>query len=364
MSLSQDQQNALSLERVLQAEKFGRYTALQSFIKGLVEQVCAINGIAQPRVVGEFSTGTHPAFHLSAFYKGKERDVVVKLLLAECDGESYFDRECAGYKLISGSIVKHLTPRLHASGTIESTPSCPGCSYIVVSFAKGECVNQGFLGFSIEEQRQFATQVGLALKGLHETQVGDELPLALSSQRLRTVLEANADAIVQDVKCYRKGTGSWRGLSAEASLEAADFVRKNRHLLKALNDSALLHGDPHRDHFFVKRDPSGAVELSGIIDFADAVVFDPLYDFTSIHMDLLGGDLDLLKKSMEAYGLQLDLEAKKKLLLLSLVHEFDIFERMERDRCLRPMGPLSVSLSEVSWPEFRGVVFGLQHDDC
>jgi hypothetical protein len=345
-------------------EKIGGVAALQSIINNLVMQVCDANNISQPRVVDKFCTGTHPAFHLSAWYQGKERDVVVKLLLAERDGERFFDRECAGYELISRSLVKHLTPRLLASGRIESTVSCPGCSYIIVSFAKGVCVNQGFLGFTHEEQVQFATQVGVALRGLHQTEVVVPRSPALSSRRLRTVLDANVADLLQNAPKYLSGGGGWRGLSAEASARAAEFVKDHTRLLDDLRDSALLHGDPHRDHFFVKRNSVGSVELSGIIDFADAVVFDPLYDFTSVHMDLFGGDLDLLRHAMEAYGLNLELEARRKLLLLSLVHEFDIFERVERDRVIRPMGPLRTPLSSVSWDEFRNVIFGLKEDEC
>ncbi len=365
MSLTSSQhEDSITSHGSLHGEKVGGVAALQHIITSLVTQVCAANDISHPRVVSRFSTGTHPAFHLSALYQGKERDVVVKLLLAERDGERFFDRERAGYDLISGSPVRQFTPRLLASGRIEPTSSCSGCSYIIVSFAKGVCVNQGFLSFTHDEQRQFAGQVGLVLKGLHETRVDPPLPPALSSSRLRAVLDANVADIIQNAESYRKGGGSWRGLSPQASAGAAEFVKSNAHLLSDLQDSALLHGDPHRDHFFVRRNEGGSVELSGIIDFADAVVFDPLYDFTSVHMDLLGGDLDLLQHSMQAYGLPVDVETKRRLLLLSLVHEFDIFERIEQDRVMRPMGPLSVPLSGVSWEEFSSVIFGLKEHEC
>jgi hypothetical protein len=350
-------------EATREGDRLEGVAALQNIIRGLVSQVCAIHGISQPKIVDRFATGTHPAFHLNAWYDGKERNVVVKLLLADQDGESFFARECAGYSLIGGSPVKHLTPRLLAFGALQSSESCPGCSYIIVSFAKGVCVNQGFLIFSPEEQNRFAQQVGEALRGLHGTEIRVAQSPALSSDRLRKVLEANVADILQHNAEYRAGTGSWRGLSSDASRGAAEFVRRNVEILNDLKDVALLHGDPHRDHFFVKRAETGSVELSGIIDFADAVFFDPLYDFTSVHMDLFGGDLGLLTTALQAYGIEGDAEVRKKLMFLSLIHEFDIFERIERDRVIRPIGPLSTSLANTSWEEFRSGLFGLGRDD-
>lgn len=80
----------------------------------------------------------------------------------------------------------------------------------------------------------------------------------------------------------------------------------------------LLHGDIEPDHLFVDGE-----SISGIIDFGDAKIGDPLYDFVTIRQDLATTP-ELRAAFLEGYGLDPNREDNliKRLALYAMLHEW------------------------------------------
>ena len=76
-----------------------------------------------------------------------------------------------------------------------------------------------------------------------------------------------------------------------AAVESA--IERHRDVLENLEVGRLLHGDLHRRHIYVDGDA-----LSGIIDWGDSLVGDPLYDLGRLHR----ADPDSLARILEGYG--------------------------------------------------------------
>lgn len=102
-------------------------------------------------------------------------------------------------------------------------------------------------------------------------------------------------------------------------------------LVETSRPPTLLHGDLHGDHVLIERAPTGGWEGRGIIDLSDAIAGDPAYDLVALHLDGFGGRRDLLGAAVAGLdaagaGHLVDVDPKR-LLALSLLHEFDPFER-------------------------------------
>lgn len=80
----------------------------------------------------------------------------------------------------------------------------------------------------------------------------------------------------------------------------------------------LLHGDLEPDHLFYSGD-----QVVGIIDFGDAKLGDPLYDFVTVRHDMAPTP-ELRAAFLEGYGLEPDKEEDlmKRLTLYCILHEW------------------------------------------
>ncbi len=90
---------------------------------------------------------------------------------------------------------------------------------------------------------------------------------------------------------------------------------------------ALLHGDLDGSHILVE---SG--KISGIIDFGDAKLGDPLYDFIPIHHDLFGLDRSLFAEFLKGYGIDAATEPRfrDRLITYTILHEWGFAGRLSK----------------------------------
>lgn len=64
----------------------------------------------------------------------------------------------------------------------------------------------------------------------------------------------------------------------------------------------LLHGDLNRDHILGVVREGGSFAFTGVIDFGDVKVGDPLYDLVPLHFGLFATDKTLLRVFLDTYG--------------------------------------------------------------
>lgn len=86
--------------------------------------------------------------------------------------------------------------------------------------------------------------------------------------------------------------------------------------------NVLLHADLTDDHFLLSRREDRSWFVSGIIDFGDARIGHPFYDFVVVLGEYTLGEPDLSRHLLQAYGLEMSREVQEGLLNFLLLHEF------------------------------------------
>jgi hygromycin-B 7''-O-kinase len=86
----------------------------------------------------------------------------------------------------------------------------------------------------------------------------------------------------------------------------------------------LVNGDLTEDHIFVEKDQTGKWHMSGLIDFADALIAPPAYEWVALWFGALGRDRRCWQAFMESYepGLQLDDTFRRTAMAFTFLHEF------------------------------------------
>jgi hygromycin-B 7''-O-kinase len=114
---------------------------------------------------------------------------------------------------------------------------------------------------------------------------------------------------------------AWRG-----ALEA--YVPEALALLDRPFEPVFLHADLTDDHWFV-REQDGAWHITGLIDFGDAMVGDPLYEFAAPALFLTQGQPAVQRALLRGYGLADDKETDDKetgarIRAWTLLHRFSL----------------------------------------
>lgn len=196
-----------------------------------------------------------------------------------------FTRELAAYRLISHRVPR--IPTLLASGMVEDRARWP---YLVVSRLPGEAWRD--LRPSLPRPAALAAMqtLGGVVRSTHATPlprsgvwpaandwaafVGSRLPLAGAEL-------ARATALGRDIIA-----------GIEASLAATDWFQER---------PCLVHADLTEDHLLLDgRD--GDWEMTGLIDWADAEVAVPQYDWVALWFSICRRDAGLFDAFMTGYG--------------------------------------------------------------
>jgi Ser/Thr protein kinase RdoA (MazF antagonist) len=85
----------------------------------------------------------------------------------------------------------------------------------------------------------------------------------------------------------------------------------------------FIHADLTRDHF-LGRLVDGHWSTMAVIDFGDAMLGNIYYELVALHLDLFDCDKRLLKTFLAAYSLPSDRDFVHKMMVTSLLHQFDV----------------------------------------
>lgn len=216
-----------------------------------------------------------------------------------------FVRERAVYRLLAGRVPE--MPRLLAGGVLRDRVDWP---YLVTSFCPGRDWREARADMPVEAQLAVARTLGERIGRVHRTAISpgdvwprnDAWPLFVAARlagvptALRTVLpEAVAAA-------------------AEALLRETDWFA---------GQPCLLHADLTEDHALVECQ-AGRWTLSGLLDWADAEVGDPLYEWVALYFGFCGRDVALFSAFLAGYDPAAPLPTRRQLLAYMLLHRFGL----------------------------------------
>jgi len=216
-----------------------------------------------------------------------------------------FVRERAVYRLLAGRVPE--MPRLLAGGVLRDRIDWP---YLVTSFCPGQDWREARADMPAEAQLAVARTLGARIGRVHRTAIppddtwppSDAWPrfvaarLAVLPDALRVVLPGAVAA------------------AAEALLRQTDWFAGR---------PGLLHADLTEDHVLVtERD--GRWALSGLLDWADAEVGDPLYEWVTLYFGFCGRDAAPFRAFLAGYDPAAPLPTRRQLLAYTLLHRFGL----------------------------------------
>lgn len=219
---------------------------------------------------------------------------------------AHAERERRALELIGGRLSVP-TPRILGSGRVGP------CPYVVMDALRGDHLDEVWPDLDHASRRDLAAQVGRLARELHEVPVADPGPLALDWPSF--VAEQRATAAARQRS---------RGLAGELADLVEGFLAGRRATLTAPAPLALLHTELMHDHLMVRRD-GRSFRLSGLFDFADALVGPPAYEIPSVGLFVACGDPVLFDAFFGGYGrspAQVGLASPEDVLAWALIHRY------------------------------------------
>lgn len=218
-----------------------------------------------------------------------------------------FDRERTVYRLISG-LTSHL-PRLLAQGKYHDRVDWP---YLVISRLPGRAWREARALISREAQTAVLRELGRLVRGAHDTPLSadgtwpahDSWPAFVETRLPQAIVDLRAGAalparVIQEI---------------ETALEASDWFAE---------PPRLLNADLTEDHLLVGQ-RGGQWRMTGLIDWADAEVGDPLYEWVTLWFSICRRDGRLFRAFLAGYDpkLQADEIRLDRLLAFTVLHRF------------------------------------------
>lgn len=270
----------------------------------VVERIAAAHGDRFPRpphAVEAGFPGTCAVFTVRG-PDAAEPPVVVKLFPPMVAGD--FTRERAVYRLLDERLPE--LPRLLADGVFRDRVAWP---YLVFSFRPGAAWRDAAAGIPPEARLGVGRALGGLLREVHYTPVmpGHGWPSVDSWKRFVVLQAAEAPVALRRRTALREAVVA----AAEALLRRTNFFAAR---------PRLLHADLTADHVLVS-ERDGAWGISGLIDWADAEVGDPYYEWAALWFGFCGRDGGLLRAVLDGYGLVGGLD-RERLLAFTLLHRF------------------------------------------
>lgn len=213
-------------------------------------------------------------------------------------------RERAVYRLLTGRVPE--MPRLLASGYYHDRIAWP---YLVTSFLPGAAWRDARMVVSAAERLAIGRLLGERLRQVHDVPVPvnpdwppDTWPRLVTERLEAAPAELLASAALPEPVVA----------AALALLRDTDWFA---------GPPRLLHGDLTEDHILVSR-ADGRWTMTGLIDWADAEVADPAYEWAALYFGFCGREALLFRAVQDGYGPAARPPPPRRLLAGTLLHRF------------------------------------------
>ena len=197
------------------------------------------------------------------------------------------------------------TPEVIGSGEVEGWP------YLVMTRLHGQQLSALWPSLAQADRLSLAKQVGVAVRELHGTAVGQQAA-ALRVDWVDFVRN-------QAMGCERQQSGE--DLDPQWLEQIGPFLSRILPELEEPEHSALLHCELTDGAFFAEQSPSGW-ELSGLCDFGDAFVGHPEYDLGAPAVFIARGEPGVYSAFLSAYGATHSSALCRRLLAYLLLHPY------------------------------------------
>jgi len=255
-----------------------------------METICKRHGLEASELQRE-PPGTHIVFRAGSY--------ILKLFCALW-GDDYTSEQ---------AVLHHLqrlqTPEVVAEGEFEGWP------YLIIMAIPGRPVEGIWGELDLEEKRAIVEHVGGFMRALHQHPPIPELEMdwdLFLAERVERWEE------------HHQAEGVWR-----------DWIRgRVSGFHEPSFDPVLLNADITDEHILVVK-RGGRWQFSGVIDYGDAMMGHPLYEFIAPLVCITIGEPSLSRALVKSYGMELTPALADRLTTYCLLHKYgrlaDILER-------------------------------------
>jgi hygromycin-B 7''-O-kinase len=238
-------------------------------------------------------------------------------------------RRLAGHPRLLGGVR---LPELIASGEVGDaarSAEIRRLPYLVTSYLPGRQLGEVWPGLAADQRQRLAGELGQALAELHNVKPegldGAGPSPGGGSARMRR--EAWAEFVASQASDAQARHSAWGTLPAHLLADLPGFLAGERPLPRDGWRPALLHCDVTAEHVLVDRGPAGW-RLAGLIDFGDAMVGDPEYEFPVIGLSALAMDRAALCAFLREYGYlaSTGTALARRMMAYALLHVFPILK--------------------------------------
>jgi len=228
-----------------------------------------------------------------------------------------FYRELELYRLLEPYRATLLTPRVLADGLIGGEPDWP---YFVMEFLPGERLGEVWEQVPREDQIAIAEHLGYITRALHQAPLDGITSMEVSRADWGRFVE---ERMAGCVETYRQQGG----LSPHLIEQIPTYLAESLPLFPDGFTPVILNGDITADHELLSL-VDRHWQITGFIDFGDALVGHNEYEFACIHLWTFWCDGELTRVFLRAYGWDgwNDARFGRRMMAYCLLHPFFEFD--------------------------------------
>ncbi len=321
-------------------QDYGKRFTDVAYWQPYVETVCVRHRLTRCQHIQAGLPGTFPVFLLDDRY-------VVKFFGDLFHGCQSFKTELDCYALL-GTPPQLPTPTLLGHGYLFPGSVAWRWPYLISTVITGTSLGAVKERVSYEDKAELVETLGALVHHLHAIPVKDTGFLAPTWERFLHFLHERRVACMDD---HRR----WGAMPERLMNQIEGYLPPIETLVDELVCPQLLHCDLNEDH--VLGDFTGNHWRStGIIDFGDAMVGDPIYELVALHIGLAHCDKRLLRIFLDCYGFDQKMREGFVLRAMSytLLHEFavlhQVFTEFPAVRNIESLAELAVLLWDPEHP--------------
>jgi hygromycin-B 7''-O-kinase len=243
--------------------------------------------------------------------------------------------DCAREALVLSALANQSgfeVPRVHFSGEVEGWP------YLVLSRLSGVSLDMIWEGLNPADRERIAVGLGSMMAELHRTPTND---LSELGPDWNTFLQGQLHTCLDTQRAA--------GASPAWLADIAAFYSDLPSLVTPGYQPVLINADLNPEHIFCRETPAGW-DVTGILDFGDAMLGHPYYEFVCPGF-ILAGQPALRRMLLLAYGLNaaaLTEALSRQLTAYILLHRFITVAQMAELFPQRPPQNMR-ELQEIAW---------------
>jgi hygromycin-B 7''-O-kinase len=252
-----------------------------------------------------------------------------------------FPREREAYRLLDNRIAA--LPRILAAGVYPDQIDWP---YLIFELRPGEPIREKYEAINQENRLELARNLGQIIRQVHQTPLLNVTRFDTHPDAWRRFLADRRQACLGELP-------QKTSLPESVLSEVGPFF-ESIDLLPPRFSPVLINADLTEDHLLLIHQ-AGAWRISALIDWADAEVGSPEYEWVAFWFGLCRQDAAMFREAMRVYdpALVLDHNFRRRMMAYTFIHRFGagIITHVLSRSGNQPVHTLS-ELLERLWPPF------------